>query len=80
MYDYSVLVSSLRRYRVAMLGSGAWACAAVRMMAQNTLSADSVDEFVDEVGRRAVNCLGGGVASVFRGGMGPRAPAGSVCV
>ncbi|KXZ53839.1 hypothetical protein GPECTOR_6g757 [Gonium pectorale] len=49
VYDYQALVDSLARYRVAMIGSGAWACAAVRMMAQNTKVDDPADEFVDEI-------------------------------
>ena len=36
VYDYKALVSALSRYKVAVVGSGAWACAAVRMIAQNT--------------------------------------------
>lgn len=32
-----------------MVGSGAWASAAVRMIAQNTRDADPADEFVDDV-------------------------------
>lgn len=32
-----------------MVGSGAWACAAVRIIAQNTRDADPSDEFVDDV-------------------------------
>ncbi|KXZ53840.1 hypothetical protein GPECTOR_6g758 [Gonium pectorale] len=49
VYDYKALVDSLARYRVAMIGSGAWACAVVRMMAQNTKVDDPADEFVDEI-------------------------------
>ncbi|EFJ50801.1 hypothetical protein VOLCADRAFT_57957 [Volvox carteri f. nagariensis] len=49
VYDYSTLVEALARYRVAMIGSGAWACAAVRMMAQNTLAHDPADNFTDEI-------------------------------
>ncbi|GIL57042.1 hypothetical protein Vafri_12308 [Volvox africanus] len=49
VYDYKMLVDSLRRFRAAMIGSGAWACAAVRMMAQNTLADDPADDFVDEI-------------------------------
>ena len=36
MYDYTDLLRTMARYSVAMVGSGAWACAAVRMIAQNT--------------------------------------------
>lgn len=32
-----------------MVGSGAWACAAVRILGQNCLAADEADEFVDDV-------------------------------
>ncbi len=50
MYDYAQLSGALVRYRAAMVGSGAWACAAVRMMAENTRgAADPADDFVDEV-------------------------------
>ncbi|PNG99890.1 Phosphoserine phosphatase, chloroplastic, partial [Tetrabaena socialis] len=49
VYDYATLVRTLARYKVAMVGSGAWACAAVRMVAQNTEMDDPADEFVDEV-------------------------------
>ncbi len=35
--------------QVACVGSGAWACAAIRMVAQNTSVNDPADEFVDEV-------------------------------
>ncbi|PNH08421.1 Glycerol-3-phosphate dehydrogenase [NAD(+)], partial [Tetrabaena socialis] len=49
VYDYATLVSALARYKVAMVGAGAWACAAVRMVAENTEMDDPADEFVDEV-------------------------------
>eukprot|EP00198_Chlamydomonas_reinhardtii_P000461 XP_001689796.1 predicted protein [Chlamydomonas reinhardtii] len=49
VYDYKALVSALSRYKVAMVGSGAWACAAVRMIAQNTSQDDPEDEFDDDV-------------------------------
>jgi glycerol-3-phosphate dehydrogenase (NAD+) len=32
-----------------MVGSGAWACAAVRMVAQNCAQADPAEEFADQV-------------------------------
>jgi glycerol-3-phosphate dehydrogenase len=35
--------------QVAMIGSGAWACAAMHIVAQNCLAYDVADEFVDEV-------------------------------
>ncbi|KAI8466342.1 MAG: NAD-dependent glycerol-3-phosphate dehydrogenase N-terminus-domain-containing protein [Monoraphidium minutum] len=47
--DYQALVQNLKRYKVAMVGSGAWACAAMHMVAQNTLQADPADEFCDDV-------------------------------
>ncbi|KIY91472.1 hypothetical protein MNEG_16492, partial [Monoraphidium neglectum] len=47
--DYKMLIDNLRRYKVAMVGSGAWACAALHMVAQNTLGDDPADEFTDEV-------------------------------
>ncbi|GFR51762.1 hypothetical protein Agub_g14217 [Astrephomene gubernaculifera] len=64
VYDYRTLVDALARYKVAMIGSGAWACAAVRMIAQNTVRQnppggegagaggqvpDPADEFAEEV-------------------------------
>ncbi|KAG2432760.1 hypothetical protein HYH02_012893 [Chlamydomonas schloesseri] len=49
VYDYRQLVSALSRYKVAMVGSGAWACAAARMIAQNTSQDDPEDEFDDNV-------------------------------
>lgn len=45
--------------QVAMVGSGAWACAAVRMMAQNAWEDDPADEFVDEVGGARGSCMTG---------------------
>ena len=38
--DFQTLLDALKRHRVAMVGSGAWACAAVRVAAQNTLTHD----------------------------------------
>ena len=35
--------------QVACVGSGAWACAALRMVAQNAMEDDPADEFDDEV-------------------------------
>lgn len=35
--------------KVAMIGSGAWACAALHLVAQNCVAADVADEFVDDV-------------------------------
>lgn len=32
-----------------MIGSGAWACAAMHIVAQNCLAYDIADEFVDDV-------------------------------
>lgn len=32
-----------------MIGSGAWACAAMHIVAQNCLAYDEADEFVDDV-------------------------------
>jgi len=37
--SYDDLMRCLKRYKVAMVGSGAWACAAVRMVAQSTAEA-----------------------------------------
>ncbi|KAF6254612.1 HAD-like domain-containing protein [Scenedesmus sp. NREL 46B-D3] len=49
VYKYSQLIESLKRYTVAMIGSGAWACAAMHIVAQNCLAYDVADEFVDDV-------------------------------
>lgn len=49
VYDYMDLLTALKRYKVAMVGSGAWASAAVRMVAQNCKADDPADEFVDDV-------------------------------
>ncbi len=49
IYDYSELTKALKRLTVAFVGGGAWACAAARMVAQNTMVDDPADEFVDEV-------------------------------
>eukprot|EP00879_Flechtneria_rotunda_P018060 GHRR01018929.1.p1 GENE.GHRR01018929.1~~GHRR01018929.1.p1 ORF type:complete len:615 (+),score=140.48 GHRR01018929.1:3-1847(+) len=49
MYDYQQLMDTLKRYTVAMIGSGAWACAATHIIAQNCLARDEADEFVDDV-------------------------------
>ncbi|KAG2490530.1 hypothetical protein HYH03_010926 [Edaphochlamys debaryana] len=43
------LARGLARYKVAMIGSGAWACAAAHMMAQNTAQHDLADEFLTDV-------------------------------
>lgn len=47
--DFDVLQESLPRHRVAMIGSGAWACAAVKLIAENTANPDNVDKYVPEV-------------------------------
>jgi len=44
--DFATLKDALKRYSVAMVGSGAWACAAVRLAAQNVLQHD---RFEDEI-------------------------------
>jgi len=49
VYDYERIMGAMRRYKVAMVGSGAWACAAMHMVAQNCAAADVADEFVDDV-------------------------------
>ncbi|MEW5301255.1 MAG: hypothetical protein WDW36_004126 [Sanguina aurantia] len=38
IYDHMTLLDSFGRLKIAMLGSGAWACAATRMVAQSVLS------------------------------------------
>jgi glycerol-3-phosphate dehydrogenase (NAD+) len=49
VYSHEDLVKYLKRTQVAVLGSGAWACAAARMVAQNTASKDPANEFASEV-------------------------------
>jgi glycerol-3-phosphate dehydrogenase len=49
VYSHFDLLNYLKRSSVAVIGSGAWACAAARMVAQNTANGDPGDEFVDEV-------------------------------
>jgi hypothetical protein len=49
VYSFDDLMQYLRRHTIAIIGSGAWACAAARMVAQNTAEFDPADEFVDEV-------------------------------
>lgn len=43
------LRDALPRYRVAMIGSGAWACTAVKMIAENLRSPEKAAKFVQEV-------------------------------
>ncbi|MEW5301341.1 MAG: hypothetical protein WDW36_004205 [Sanguina aurantia] len=45
IYDHMDLIDSFVRLKVAMIGSGAWACAAARMVAQNVLSEATVGKF-----------------------------------
>lgn len=47
--SFADLLEALQRYTVAVVGSGAWACAAARIVAQNTLEFDPADEFTDQV-------------------------------
>ena len=55
---FQVLMDALKRYRVAMIGSGAWACAAVRLVARNAREHDRFEDVVrmwvyeEEVGGR----------------------------
>lgn len=42
-------VVAVVRLQVAMVGSGAWACAAMHIVAQNCAAFDEADEFVDDV-------------------------------
>ena len=46
VYDHQELFDNLKSHRVAMVGSGAWATAAVKMVAENTLKHS---QFVDNV-------------------------------
>ena len=34
VYSHASLIAALKRYTVAVIGSGAWACAAAKMVAQ----------------------------------------------
>ncbi len=74
VYDHAVLAKALSRYQVAMIGSGAWACAAARMIAQNTRCDDPLDEVRQQEcrGRRA-GSTGAWLQAGRQGG-----PAGSV--
>lgn len=48
--DHAQLFDALRRYKVAMVGAGAWASAAARLLAQNTRGErDAADRFADEI-------------------------------
>lgn len=47
--SHEELRKRLKRHRVAVIGSGAWACAAARMIAQNTATGPNADEFHDRV-------------------------------
>lgn len=49
VYSHEDLLKYLKRTNVAVIGSGAWACAAARMVAQNTASEDPRNEFAQEV-------------------------------
>jgi glycerol-3-phosphate dehydrogenase (NAD+) len=50
VFSHDQLTNALRRYRVAMVGAGAWASAAARLLAQNTAGdRDAADRFVDEL-------------------------------
>jgi glycerol-3-phosphate dehydrogenase (NAD+) len=50
VFSHDQLTDALRRYRVAMVGAGAWASAAARLLAQNTAGdRDAADRFVDEL-------------------------------
>uniref|UniRef100_A0A7D7L907 Glycerol-3-phosphate dehydrogenase [NAD(+)] n=1 Tax=Chlamydomonas sp. ICE-MDV TaxID=1983280 RepID=A0A7D7L907_9CHLO len=41
VYDFDVLTSALKRSKIAMVGSGAWACAAMHMISQSVLQENS---------------------------------------
>ncbi|KAK9830276.1 hypothetical protein WJX72_010765 [[Myrmecia] bisecta] len=47
--DFHEMARMLKKHKVACIGSGAWACAAVRIVAYNTLHNDPRDEFAKEV-------------------------------
>ncbi len=59
VYDHAVLAKALSRYQVAVIGSGAFACAAARMIAQNTRGDDPLDEVrPGAVGGVIAGCMG----------------------
>ena len=46
VYDYNVLIDAMATFNVAMIGSGAWACAAMSLIAQNCVTTDTfISEF-----------------------------------
>jgi hypothetical protein len=45
VFSHLELLAHLRRYTACVIGSGAWATAAARMVAQNTLAFDPAHEF-----------------------------------
>jgi hypothetical protein len=45
----TIMPSHVTCVQVAMVGSGAWACAAMHIVAQNCAERDPADEFVDDV-------------------------------
>jgi glycerol-3-phosphate dehydrogenase (NAD+) len=49
IHSHEELLQHLKRNQVAMIGSGAWACAAARLIAQNTQLGDFQDEFTSEI-------------------------------
>uniref|UniRef100_A0A7D7QY02 Glycerol-3-phosphate dehydrogenase [NAD(+)] n=1 Tax=Chlamydomonas raudensis TaxID=284013 RepID=A0A7D7QY02_9CHLO len=47
--DWAVLQASLQKYKVAMIGSGAWACAAVTLCSANVAPENKLDLFQEKI-------------------------------
>ncbi|KAG1665202.1 hypothetical protein FOA52_002603 [Chlamydomonas sp. UWO 241] len=47
--DWAVLQASLKKYKVAMTGSGAWACAAVTLCSANVAPENKLDLFQEQI-------------------------------
>ncbi|KAG1681299.1 hypothetical protein FOA52_007345 [Chlamydomonas sp. UWO 241] len=47
--DWSVLQASLQKYKVVMIGSGAWACAAATLCSANVAAERGLDLFQEEI-------------------------------
>eukprot|EP00955_Chlamydomonas_euryale_P106916 365734-Chlamydomonas_euryale.AAC.24 len=47
--DYAVLEAALKRFKVAMIGSGAWACAAMTLASYNARRENSTGLFSEEI-------------------------------
>lgn len=47
--DWKELIKNLKQFKVAMVGSGAWACAALSMVSTNATTADVLGLYQDEI-------------------------------